>query len=165
MLDVIAPSCESLFSPFKRFSRDWWAFAVIDEAAIIRSGRAMFPYSASSAWPHACCAMVVGGQDDRQKSKRYRRRRPALIIIQNCSPICNTNPSVIVQFFECDDIDRPDRFAWATASCTCAVSVEVHRSACNSRGVHKLFALVFVCVIVRLRTRLQCVGRIALDRL
>lgn len=62
VLDVIAPSCESLFSPFKRFSRDRCAFAVIDEAAIIRSGRAMFPYSASSAWPHACCAMVVGDE-------------------------------------------------------------------------------------------------------
>jgi len=37
------------------------------------------------------------------------------MIIQHCSPICETNPPVIVQFFEFDDIDRPDRFAWDDA--------------------------------------------------
>lgn len=29
-------------------------------------------------------------------------RRPALMIIQNCSPNCKTNPPVIVQLFEFD---------------------------------------------------------------
>ena len=112
-----------------------------------------------------------GERDDRQKSKRYRRRRPALMIIihsQNCSPICKTNPStasVIVQYFEFDDKGRPDRFAWSAVSSTCAVSVEAHRPACNSRGVHRLFVVVLVRVVVRLRTRIQCVGRFALERL
>lgn len=93
--------------------------------------------------------MGGGGRDDRRKSKRYRRRRPALMIvlIQNCSPICITNltnPSVIVEPLEFD-IGRPDRFAWDAASGTRAVSVEAHRSACDSRGAHRLlFVVVFI---------------------
>lgn len=65
------------------------------------------------------------------------------MIIQNCSPICITNPStapVIVHLVEAGT-DRPDRFAWDAASCTCVVSLEAHRSACDSHGVHRLFVV------------------------
>lgn len=48
-------------------------------------------------------------------------------------------------------LGRPDRFAWNDAvSGTCALSEKAHRSACNSRGAHRLFVVVvFVRLVIR----------------
>lgn len=130
------------------------------------SPRPGFPTPPRRHGPHACpLPMVVGERGDQHtRGKRYRRRRPALMIIRNCSPICKTNPSVIVQLLEFDGIGRAARFAWDAVSSTCAVSVDAHRSACNSRGAHRLsVVVVFVLVVVQLRTSLQYVDRIACE--
>lgn len=116
--------------------------------------------------PHG--PMGGGGRDDRRKSKRYRRWRPGPDDHAHTELLANlhriTNPSVIVQPFEFD-IGRPDRFAWNAASGTCAVFVEAHRSACDSRGAHRLFFIVLVVVpcscCFRGQSRLQCAGCIA----
>jgi hypothetical protein len=49
----------------------------------------------------------------------------ALMIIHNCSAICKTNPSVIVQPYESASVGQPERFG--VGCCACTVSVEIHR--------------------------------------
>jgi len=49
----------------------------------------------------------------------------ALMIIQNCSAICKTNPSVIVQPYESGSVGQPERFG--VGCCACAMSAEAHR--------------------------------------